>query len=385
MANTLTGLYQTWYANIDKVSRELTGFIGAVNRDSGAQRAAIGETVTVPITRAATTATTTAATTVPDTGDSTVDNATIAITRTEHVMVRWNGEETKALQNAGTYQDINFKRILQGIRALVNYVEADVASLYAKASRAYGTAGTAPFGTANDFSDFAQVRRILEDNGAGSGDLQLVMSSAAMANLRGKQSGLFHVDSAGTDELLREGIVARVEGFGLHQSAQIQSHTKGTGTGYDANGGEPSGETSIALDGGDSGTILAGDVVTFAGDTNKYVVASGGTATGAASGNITLAKPGLRAALASTTEMTIGNSYAANMAFDRDAIVLATRQPALPDGGDLGMDRIELADPVSGLVFEASMYPGFRQNSMFIGLAWGYQLIKPEHVALLLG
>ena len=34
------------------------------------------------------------------------------------------------------------------------------------------------------------------------------------------------------------------------------------------------GDTTIGIDTG-SGTVLAGDVVTFAGDTNKYIVATG--------------------------------------------------------------------------------------------------------------
>jgi hypothetical protein len=42
------------------------------------------------------------------------------------------------------------------------------------------------------------VRQILDDNGSPQTDLHLVMGSAAMANLRGKQSVLFKVNEAGT-------------------------------------------------------------------------------------------------------------------------------------------------------------------------------------------
>ena len=69
-----------------------------------------------------------------------------------------------------------------------------------------------------------------------------------------------------------------------------------------------------------TGTILAGDVVTFAGDSNKYVVA-----TAFSGGSFTINAPGLRAALADNTAITVGNTAAQNVAFDRNSILLATR------------------------------------------------------------
>ncbi|MHA4899806.1 hypothetical protein, partial [Enterococcus faecium] len=88
------------------------------------------------------------------------------------------------------------------------------------------------------------------------------------------------------------------------------------------------------------GTILAGDIITFAGDTNRYVVAQG-NASVAAGGTITLAAPGLRKAIAaSATNITVVSASTRNMAFARTAIALATRAPALPEGGDMAADRM---------------------------------------------
>ena len=50
MANTLNNLIPDLYAALDKVSRELVGFIPAVGRNSGAERASVGENVRVPVT-----------------------------------------------------------------------------------------------------------------------------------------------------------------------------------------------------------------------------------------------------------------------------------------------------------------------------------------------
>lgn len=382
MANTLTNLIPTLYEALDVVSRELVGFIPAVNRDSNVERAAKDQSVRVPIVPEATAADITPGVTAPDTGDQSIGNVEITISKARAVPVRWNGEETRGLETAGTYQNITRDRFAQAFRTLCNEIEADVASLYSKASRAYGTAATAPFGTANELDDAAEVRRILDDNGAPQNDLQLVLGSAAIANLRGKQSVLFKVNEAGTDDMLRRGIVGMLHGFEIHNSAKVKAHTKGTGTSYLINNAsnEVIGETTLTLDTG-TGTILAGDILTHASDSvNKYVVKT------ALTGNdVVIAEPGLLIQADNNDAVTVGGSYTANLAFHRGAIALATRLPALPDGGDAADDRMTMVDPVSGLAFEVAIYRQYRQVHYEVGIAWGYQAIKPEHMAILLG
>lgn len=385
MANTLTNLINTIYEARDKVSRELVGFIPAVMRDTAMERAAKDQPIRVPITQSQTASDITPAVTPPDDGDQTISNASVTISSARRVPIRWNGKDTRGMQNSGIYGSSLADQFAQAMRTLVNEIETDIAELYVKASRAYGTAGTTPFGTAGEFDDAAEVMRILDDNGAPQQDRQLVLSSAAKAKLLGFQTNLQRVNEAGSPEAFERGILPPVHGFTLRSSAQCQSHTKGTATGFDANGGEPVGETSIVCDGSDAGTILAGDIVTWAGDSNKYVVASGGTLTGNATGSLTLAEPGLREALADTVEGTIGNSYTANMAFHRDALVLVARAPELPEGGDSADDRMMIMDPVSGLPFEVAVYRQYRQVQYEVSMAWGVACIKPEHLAILLG
>ena len=203
-----------------------------------------------------------------------------------------------------------------------------------------------------------------------------------MAQLRGKQSGLFKVNEAGSADFLRDGLTERVMRFAIRQSNAISTVTKGTGASYTSSAaGFAIGVTSIPIITG-TGTVLAGDVVTFAGDTNKYVVATGV----AAPGTIVLAAPGLRQAIpASATAMTIGGNFTANIAFSRSAIVLATRGVALPDGGDNATDVMQAVDPVSGLAFEIAEYKQFLQTVYHVRLAWGVGMVKPAHAGLLLG
>lgn len=382
MSNTLTGIIPTLYEALNVVSREMVGLIPAVRRDSNAERAALNQNVRVSLGEAGELEDITPGQTPANSGDTTVGYVDVAITKSKAAPVRWNGEEERAVGSNGTYNRILADQFSDAMRKLVNAVEVDLAVAgKVGASRAYGTAGTAPFGTAGNLSDVAGVLKILEDNGAPKSDLQLALGSAAMANLRGVQSVLFKVNEAGSSDMLRNGMTDRLQGFALRNSAGIGLHTKGTGASYVTSGATAIGVGDIALVTG-TGTVLAGDVVTFAADSaNKYVVGTGV----AAPGTISLNKPGARVVIPTANALTVGNSYTANLAFARSALVLAARAPAVPTGGDSADDSMMLTDPLTGITFEVRVYRQYRQVKFEVCLAWGVKAVKPEHIALLLG
>ncbi len=383
MANTLTGLIPELYSNLDVVSRELVGMIPSVTLDPVASRAAMGQTVRNFVAPAAVASDIVPGLTAPDQGDQTIGSGTLSITKARKVPIRWNGTEDLSLAAGFGGAAIRAAQIQQAFRTLVNEMEADLAALHVFSSRAAGTAGTTPFGTANDYTPASLSRQILVDNGAGESDLQLVMNTAAGANIRGRQAA---VDAAGTSSILRQGVLQDISGMTLRESAQIVTFTKGTGASATTNAaGYAVGATVITLAAAGTGTVLAGDVVTFAGDANQYMV-SVGDADVSNAGTITLAAPGLRRALAaSAVAITLVATAARNMAFRRSAIVLATRLPALPDDGDSAIDRTTITDPRSGLSFEVSMYAQYRQMYYEVAAVWGVKAVKPEHMAALLG
>lgn len=376
--NTLTGLIPTIYTALDIVSREQTGFIPAVARNAKADAAAKGQTVAAPVAPAAKTVDIVPGPTAPGDAGQDIGTVDVVITKSKMAPVQWNGEEQLAIGPAGTYNTILADQFKQAFRAIANEVDSDLGAQYYGSSRAVGVAGTAPFGIKEDLSDFANARRVLEDNGAPTTDLQLVAGSAAISNIRGKQSVLFKVNEAGTQDLLREGIIGRIEGFNLHNSAGVKRVTKGTGTGYLVNGAKDLGDILIAIDTG-TGTIPAGQVITFAGDENQYVVAAS-TAT-----TLTLSAPGLLQPLADNAEITLAGNFTANMAFDRNAFLLASRTPAMPEGGDTADDVMNVTDPVSGITFQVALYRQYRQIRYEVGLAWGVASVKPAHSVLILG
>jgi hypothetical protein len=384
MSNTLTGLTTTIYNALDVVSRELVGFIPAVSSDMTFARAAVGQTVTSPVAPAATATDITPAVTPPNDGDQTIGSVSMTIQKARRVPVRWNGEEKRGLDNNGaSYNVILRDQLAQGMRALVNEVEADIAALCLKASRAYGTAGTTPFAT--NLADPAQMRKILSDNGAPLSDLQMVIDTSAGANMR-TLAQLTKANEADDSSLLRRGVLLDVHGFAIRESAQVKTLIAGTAAAATTSAaGFAIGATSISLASAGTGAVVAGDIITFAGDTNKYVIVSGDTDT-SSGGTLAIAAPGLRKAIpAAATAITVVSASTRNMAFARSAIAVATRAPALPDGGDSASDRMIITDPVSGLSFEVSLYKQYRQIQYEIALAWGTAMVKPEHSAILLG
>lgn len=384
MANTLTNLIPDVYSALDVVSREAVGFLPAVMRDATTERAAVGQVVRSFVAPAATATDITPGVTPPDDGDQTIGNVSLTITKARRVPFRWNGEQTRGLNNGGPGSlTIQQQQIAQALRTLANEMESDLADLHLTTSRAYGTATTDPF--ASDFSDLAQSNKILTDNGAPLFDRHMILNTSAGAKMRTLPT-LNRVNEAGTDVMLRQGIIQQLQGFDIRESAQIKRPAIGTAASATTDAtGYVVGTTVLTLASAGTGTFVAGDIVTFAGDTNKYLVVSGDTDV-SNGGTLTIAAPGLQVAMSAATKaITVVAISSRNVFFSRNAIVLAARMPALPDGGDLAIDRQTVVDPVTGFAFEIAMYAQYRQMQYEISAAWGVKNIKPEHSGILLG
>tara|TARA_R110000772_G_scaffold170373_4_gene282283 strand:- start:2773 stop:3915 length:1143 start_codon:yes stop_codon:yes gene_type:complete len=377
--NTITGLVPDIYEALDIVSRELVGMVPAVSINASAATAAVGQNIRVDVEPEGNLSDIVPSMTIPEPTGQTSGFVDIVITNSKAAEFGFVGEAQLGLNSGPGYPNVRAQKIAQAIRKITNAVEIDLTGLHATMSRASGTAGTTPFASVNDFTAATFARKILKDNG-GDIDPQLVINTAAGATMLGKQSA---VDAAGTDTLLRQGVLQDISGMPLRESAQILTPAIGDSDGAFTTtaAGFAVGVTSIPLITG-ANEIVAGDVVTFAGDANQYVVTTGIDGPG----TIVLAAPGLRQAIpASTTAVSSVAIAARNMCFARSALVLAARAPARPTEGDMADDVILITDPRSGLTMEFAMYKGYRKVRYEVALAWGVKNIKPEHTALLLG
>lgn len=382
MPTGLTNLVPDAYAALAVVSRELVGLIPSVTVLPGIERLPLGASLRSPVAPINTAGKDiTPAMALPPASEQNIGNVPFVLTKARAFPFSWSGEDQLAADSGPGALTIQQQQIAQAFRAAVKEVSADgYAAARVAASRAYGTAGTTPFDA--NLGDSAQLKKILDDNGAPMSERACVLNTTAGAAMRTLLNNPLNANTSLNGDLSRQGILIDVNGFVHREEAQIATVTKGTGANYTTTAvGFAVGTTSIPLITG-TGTVLAGDVVTFNGDPNKYVVKTGITEPG----TIVLQEPGLLKAIpAAATALTVGANFVANLGFSRDAIALGTRLPALPTTRDLAILRETIIDPVSKLAFELAAYPGYRMVTFEIGLAWGWAVENPRHLALLLG
>lgn len=388
MANVLDDLAADIYKAADIVGRELVGFTPAVTVNNSVEEVALGQNVRSHFTRQASTKDISPSMTIPEGDDQTIDNKVLTLTRQRGVEIPWTGEDINFVNSGPGYETIYGDQITQAMRALVNEVETDLATeVYQNASRAVGEAGTTPFGS--NFDVIAQGRQILADNGMPVNDnrTSLVMNTIAGTRLR-NLAQLQRANEAGGDTLLRQGVLLDLQGVMMRESAQVQSHTAGTVTGDPTvTGANSIGATTINVTtgAGEAVDVSAGDIISFAGDDNEYVVAEAADIAADATGDVVIHSPGLRQATAGGEIVSAQGAYTGNAFVHQASTELAMRAPANPVGGDAAVDRMIVQDPHSGLVFEVSTYKGFKKAMILVGAVWGYKAWKPDAIGLLMG
>lgn len=386
MANTFTSLVPDAYVALDVVSRELTGFIQSVTRDPRADKVATGQSVRSPIVPANTAGgDITPAMSLATASYQTITNVPITISKARFMPFSWQGEEMYSLDQGPGSLTINQGQIAQALRALVNEIEVDLAAAaVAGGSRAYGAVSTIPFTT--NLAESAQMNKILTDNGAPP-DRSLVISTTTGAALRTLLNNPLNANTSLNTDATRQGVLLDSNGFAIRESAQVPTVTAGTmASATSTNAAFTVGQTTIPLATAGTGVVAAGDIITFANDANKYVIASV-TFAGAnpASGDsIVLAAPGLRVAQsAATRAITVVATGARNVALSRNAMVLATRLPESPQR-DLATMREVITDPRTGLSFELVEWPGLDMVTYHVRACWGVKVLKAEHIGVLL-
>lgn len=376
MSNIFTAIQPELFSAAQEVSNEPFGVVSAISTSFDDKGVAVGDFVTVPVAPTRTATDFTPSMTATAGADATAVGVPVQITASKKVSWHLTGEQRRSLMNGGNDTEWVRQMIAQGMRSLRNLAEvAAVEAVKTGASRAVGTAGTNPFASTIDI--IPDVRKVLFDNGAPMADLQLVVNSTAGTAAR-KLGIIQQAYQAGSDAERRSGDLLRQFGFAVRESAGITTHTKGTGTSYQTAGATAIGVADIALDTG-SGTVLAGDVVTFAADgANKYVVNTGV----AAAGTISLGRPGARVAIADNNALTVGNNYTPNLAFERNAVVGVMRPPIIDPNPIMTQTLISDTTGMTYLLLEIA---GYGMTTWELHLAYGFKVTQSEHVALVLG
>jgi hypothetical protein len=300
----------------------------------------------------------------------------------------------------------------EAIKSLANQVNNDILALGNTFYGISGTAGTTPFSPASqsqttavmaDTRDATNIRKVLNKQLAPMDDRHVVFNpdaEAAALNLRAFQDVSWNGDIA----TIRDGKLNQKLGFQWLMHQLVQSHVSGTATGItlsanaavgDGNafpggtvqtvGGTPTGNP-ISLKASGAGTLVVGDIITFAGDLQTYVVTSGASlSTTAATVYI---YPGLQVAQPTATVTPVATTliptHVMNLAFQKNAIAFATRPLANVYPG-LGAITETAADPLSGLTLRLEITRQHKQVRFSYDILYGCATVRRELGARLLG
>lgn len=370
--NSLTPLIPSFIRNFLSVLREQTAFT-AVTTGFGEDSVPVGKEIIIPHSAPVVGEDFVPSMQASDAAGLIVDDASITITKQRAYPFKMTGEDwLKAGQLGADFQALE---IQQAARTFANEVWNDICGLQSRASQAIGTAGATPF--AADTSAAVAARKALNNSLAPKTDRYFIMDAdaeEALLNL-GQFKNYYQ---AGNDQAFRQGIVGPIVGFQASQVDGIRTQPAGTGAGYVLDGAHAAGATSIKVKTG-TGTILAGGVLTIAGDATQYVVDAGIAAPGTFTINpLTQDGKGLKKALADGAAVTLIGAHVANLAFHRSAIGLAIRPIAMPPGGDAAVDYQLITDPVSSLTVGLAHYKGRGMSRIELQAAWGVNAIRRE-------
>jgi hypothetical protein len=383
MSNTLVTLAPVLYSAAREVANEPFGIVSAINADFDDKQVAKGDSVDVPVAPARTASDFTPSNITSTGADAAATDISVQITKSRKVDWHLTGEQQRSLENGGINQEWVRQLVAQGMRTLRNECEVDAGIAgFEGAASAVGVGGTTPF--ASNLNLIAAARKALQDRGAPLADLQMCIDTAAGLNLR--QLNVFQqANLAGSDEERRSGRISRQFGFMISESAGVASHTTGGAFGaspdylVDRSAGYDAGDTTIHLDTG-SGSHLAGDVISFAGDTNKYVIGTGAADNG--DKDIVLRGSGLRQSLADNVVAETEDSYTANLAFERSAIVGVMRPPLMPANPTIQPMLVSDQYGMTYLMLDIAQYG---QRSWELHLAWGFKAVNPDFITLVMG
>ena len=398
MANVLTNIMPKILARALMSLRTRCIMPRLVNSDYGTEAAKKGTTIDVPVPVAV--GTTTVTPSNVQVAPTDVTPGVVQISLDQWYQNNPLGLTDKELCEIDANEYFLPMQLEEAIKALASVVNQHIMGKYKGVSRGvYGFISNPATG----------VGTILDPFGAGTTPTSGVSAATGAKKVLNKQlcprtdrRGLLNFDaeaaaldlSAFSDAEKIMSAAVKMEGelgfkFGISWVADddVLDHT--CGTAYDATPSnvtlketEAAGSTAINLVGSAAGTVVLGDILTIAGDSQTYVVIGAGApytlhATNDCQVSIL---PALKVAQSGGGQVvTMVNSHAVNMVFHRDAFAFATR-PLLDNSQSLslGSQMLSMQDPITGLVLRLEVSRQHKQTVWEFDILWGADLVRPE-------
>lgn len=351
--------------------REQLGLARTVNKDFSAEVAQQGATILVESFPAGTTSAVSPGPTPPAPSSTTPTTTSIALSDWRKSDFHLTEKEEAEIIN-GSSQYVT-GRAGQAIRALANYVNSAVHANYTKVYGYVGTAGTTPFAT--DTSAAVQARKVLAQQLAPKNPRFAVVNADAEANMLSLDA-FANASKTGENGVIIRGEIGEKFGIDWMMDDGIVTHTAGTASGATTDStGYAAGLKTLALASAGTGSILVGDIITFAGDTQTYTVTEGDSDV-SGGGSISF-EPGLQVAIAaSPTAITVKGDHVVNLAYHPEAFALAMRPLSNMTTGV--SSRSSVTDPETGISLMLTVLEEYHQRAYEYSVLFGTACVHPE-------
>lgn len=386
MANTLTDIMPKILARGLLALREQAIMPRLVNGDYSLEAAEKGDTIDVPIPSAASAVDVTPSHVQPAATDSAPTKVQIQLNKWKMVDFHLTDKQMLEIDRNRHFIPLQMS---EAVRALANAINQSVMDEYKGIYGYVGTAGTTPF--ANTVNGATDLRKVLNEQLCPRSNRRAVLDFAAEANALAL-SQFADLEKTGDQGVKIEGNLGRKYGFDWFTDDIVPTHTAGTiTTGLAAKSATAQAlgdKTIVCTTAASTGAcaLKKGDIITFAGDTQTYVLTDDATQAAAASDVTLNIEPGLKKALAGGEAVTVKASHVVNLGFHRDAFALAMR-PLAQSAADLelGNRLLTMQDPVTGLTLRLEVVRQFKQTSWQLDALWGVKLVRPALAARLAG
>jgi hypothetical protein len=372
MANTISNVLPKILARGLLALREQAVMPRIVNLDYSSEAAQKGDTIDVPIPSALAVSDVTPSNVLEAPADSAPSKVQIALNNWRKVNFHLDDKQLVEIDRNAHFMPMQMS---EAVRAMANDINLSILNKYKGIYGFAGTSGTTPF--TSDVSAATTARQVLNEQKAPRDNRRMVLDFAAEAKALAL-ADFQRVNESGDIGVKREGEIGRKFGFDIFTDDQVVTHTAGGSGTPLVNGALSAGATSVAID-GLSGTdgFVVGDVLTFAGHTQTYTVATAPAASGGAQ-TVTVS-PAIAATVADNAAITVKASHIVNLAFHRDAFALAMRPLAGETAGDAyGSQIVAMTDPQTGLSMRLEVYRQYKQVVYELDALWGVELIRPE-------
>lgn len=376
MSNVLSALLPTLFTQALPTLRNTCAASRVVNKSWSEAAAEKGQIISIPIGSDVAVTDVTPGPYAPDPGSISPTTATIPLDQWKEAAFTLSEKEV-----ADSIAGVAPMQLQNAVKALAEGANAFILAQHKKIYGVVGTAGTTPFASV---SDAINARKLLAKQKAPTNDRAMIINPDAEASAMSLANFNQYLQSA-DPSVIQKGDLGEKLGFTWLMDQQVATHvstplTSGAAT---INATSAGANTVSIAKATNPSPLVAGDIITFAGDSQTYTVVADVTL---AVGNTNVQiLPALQVSQAGGAAVSLIGSHVVNLAMHRDCIGFASRALADDDFGNSQEDSYTDADPVSGLVMRVSFRKEYRRTRFSVDMLYGAACVRPELGVRVLG